>query len=144
MAAIATVVSVDAKPKQTTEANFRVGSYSVWSHEARRWQIKKKATTETRNWDNSKQAVAELIVKRNCDILGMQEVTSVCADDLARLVKKAGGKQYKLWWVNTYPEGHKSVEGNAVFYNKKLFKLKNQNIYYFSPTASCGVATASS
>lgn len=134
LAAIAAVVAVDAKPKQNTEVNIRVGSYNVWSHSARRWQIKKGATNEERNWDNSKQAVAELIVKVNCDLLGMQEVTSVCRDDLAKLVKKAGGKQYKLWWVNTYPEGHKSEVGNAVFYNKKIFKLKKQNIYYFSPT----------
>ena len=64
----------------------------------------------------------------------MQEVTSVCRDDLAKLVKKVGGKKYRLWWVNTYPEGHRSVVGNAVFYDKKRFKLSQQKIYYFSPT----------
>lgn len=123
-----------ANAQSTKDVNIRIGSYNVWSHSARRWQISKGASTESRNWDNSKRAVAELIVKLDCDLLGMQEVTSVCRDDLARLVKKAGGKQYKLWWMNTYPEGHKSVVGNAVFYNKKEFKLKKRNIYYFSPT----------
>lgn len=125
--------AADAKPA-SNEANFRVGSYNVWSHSARRWQISKGAAPESRNWDNSKQAVAELIVKLDCDLLGMQEVTSVCRDDLAKLVKKAGGKKYKLWWVNTYPEGHKNVVGNAIFYNKKMFKIKKKGIYYFSPT----------
>ena len=125
--------AADAKPA-SNEANFRVGSSNVWSHSARRWQISKGAAPESRNWDNSKQAVAELIVKLDCDLLGMQEVTSVCRDDLAKLVKKAGGKKYKLWWVNTYPEGHKNVVGNAIFYNKKMFKIKKKGIYYFSPT----------
>ena len=133
-AALVAMFAVEAKPKKDAELNLKIGTYNVWSHSARKWQIRKGATTESRNWDNSKKAVAELIVKLDCDILGMQEVTSVCRDDLAKLVKKAGGKKYKLWWVNTYPEGHKNVVGNAVFYDKKKFKLSEQNIYYFSPT----------
>ena len=132
--AAAVAVSAIAAPKKNGELSLRVGSYNVWSHSARAWQIKKKATTESRNWENSKEAVAKLIVKLDCDILGMQEVTSVCRDDLAELVKKNGGKKYALWWENTYPEGHKNVVGNAVFYNKKKFKLSKQAIYYFSPT----------
>ena len=132
VAAIA--ISANAAPKKKDELNVRIGTYNVWSHSARQWQIKKGATTETRNWENSKEAVAKLIVKLDCDILGMQEVTSVCRDDLAKLVKKYGGKKYELWWVNTYPEGHKNVVGNAVFYNKKEYKLSEQAIYYFSPT----------
>ena len=131
---VAIAISASAASNKSGELNLRVGSYNVWSHSARQWQIKKGGTTESRNWDNSKKAVAELIVKLDCDILGMQEVTSVCRDDLAMLVKKAGGKKYALWWVNTYPEGHKNVVGNAVFYNKKKFKLSEQAIYYFSPT----------
>ena len=131
----AMAISANAAPKKKSEElNLRVGTYNVWSHSARQWQIKKGATTESRNWENSKEAVAKLIVKLDCDIIGMQEVTSVCRDDLAKLVKKFGGKKYDLWWVNTYPEGHKSVVGNAVFYNKKEFKLSQQAIYYFSPT----------
>lgn len=128
--------AADAKPKQTSDEalDLRIGSYNIWSHSARKWQIRKGATTESRNWDNSKKAVAKLIVKLDCDILGMQEVTDVCRDDLKKLVKKSGGKKYDLWWVNTYPEGHKNVVGNAVFYDKKKFKFSNQNIYYFSLT----------
>lgn len=131
---LAVALSASAASKKSGELSLRVGSYNVWSHSARQWQIKKGATTESRNWDNSKKAVAELIVKLDCDIIGMQEVTSVCRDDLAMLVKKAGGKKYALWWENTYPEGHKNVVGNAVFYDKKKFKLSKQAIYYFSPT----------
>lgn len=130
--ALSAVFSVDAKPKKAdTELNLRIGSYNVWSHSARQSKIK-KGVSESRSWDNNKKAVAELIVKLDCDLIGMQEVTSVCRDDLTKLVKKSGGKKYKLWWVNTYPEGHKRVVGNAVFYDKKKFKLSEQNIYYFS------------
>ena len=89
IAALMAIVTVDAKPKQeASELNLRIGSYNVWSHSAREWQIKKGATTESRNWENSKKAVAKQIVDINCDILAMQEVTSVCRDDLAKLVKK--------------------------------------------------------
>ena len=124
----------DAKPAKSSDLDLRVGTYNIWAHYARKGNIKKGRADATRSWELSKKAVAELIVKLNCDLLGMQEVTSVCRDDLAKLVKKAGGKKYKLWWVNTYPEGHKNVVGNAVFYDKKKFKFSKQNIYYFSPT----------
>ncbi len=133
-AAFFAFVAAEAKTSKSTELNLRIGTYNVWSDSAREWQIKKGATTESRNWENSKKAVAKQIVDINCDILAMQEVTSVCRDDLAKLVKKQGGKKYKLWWVNTYPEGHRSVVGNAVFYDKKKFSLSQENIYYFSPT----------
>ena len=133
LAALAVVVVVDAKPKQKA-LDLRVGTYNVWAHYARQGLVKKGKALEARSWDNSKEAVAELIVKLDCDLLGMQEVSGVCRDDLANLVKKAGGKQYKLWWVNTYPEGHRREVGNAIFYNKKSLKLEKQSIYYLSPT----------
>ena len=112
--ALMAVVAVDAKPKAEKELDLRVGTYNVWAHYARQGLVKKGKALEARSWDNSKEAVAELIVKLDCDLLGMQEVSGVCRDDLAKLVKKFGGKKYKLWWVNTYPEGHKNVVGNAV------------------------------
>ena len=129
---LAILVLVQAAYAQ--DIDIRVGSYNVWSHLARASQIRKGNAAEERSWNSSKEAVAKQIVDIDCDILAMQEVTSVCRDDLAKLVKKAGGKRYKLWWVNTYPEGHRSVVGNAVFYDKKRFKFEKQNIYYFSPT----------
>ena len=103
-AALFAFIAAEAKTSEPTELNLRIGTYNVWSDSAREWQIKNGATTESRNWENSKKAVAKQIVDINCDILAMQEVTSVCRDDLAKLVKKQGGKKYKLWWVNTYPE----------------------------------------
>ncbi|MBR2351738.1 MAG: endonuclease/exonuclease/phosphatase family protein [Alistipes sp.] len=132
IAALMAIVTVDAKPKQeASELNLRIGSYNVWSHSARKWALRKAPTIyETRNWDASKKSVAKLINKLDCDLIGMQEMTSVCRDDLKKLVSK----KYELWWVNTYPEGHKSVVGNAVFFKKKAFELSEQAIYYFSPT----------
>lgn len=134
LATFAVVVVADAKPKADKELDLRVGTYNVWAHYARQGLVKKGKALKERSWDNSKEAVAKLIVKLDCDLLGMQEVSGVCRDDLTKLVKKAGGKKYKLWWVNTYPEGHKREVGNAVFYNKKSLKLENQAIYYLSPT----------
>ncbi len=135
MLALVAVASTEARPsKGDKELTLRIGSYNVWSHSARKSIIRKGLTTEARNWDNSKHAVADLIRRIDCDILGMQEVTSVCRDDLATLVGKGKGKKYELWWKNTYPEGHKSVIGNAVFYDKRRFELSEQSIYYFSPT----------
>lgn len=127
------VLSFDAQARKNDDLDLRIGSYNVWSHLARKGQIDKKNAVPSRGWDVSKQAVAELIVKMDCDIIGMQEVTSVCRDDLKELVRKAGGK-YELWWKNTYPEGHRSVVGNAVFFRKGAFKFEDKNIYYFSPT----------
>lgn len=134
LALLSTIVVADANTPKSTDVDLRIGTYNVWSHLARASKIRKGDAVEERSWDSSKKAVAQQIVDINCDILAMQEVTLVCRDDLAKLVKKAGGKRYNLWWVNTYPEGHRSVVGNAVFYDKKRFKLENRKIYYFSPT----------
>ena len=99
--AIVIALTAMAKPKQTDEINLRIGTYNVWSHLARESIIRKGLTTDSRNWDNSKRAVAELIKSLNCDIIGMQEVTDLCRDDLAALVRKGKGKKYELWWQNT-------------------------------------------
>ena len=134
LALLAAFIVADAKSAKPSELELRIGSYNVWSHSARAGKVRKGSAAEARSWENSKKVVAQQIVDIDCDILCMQEVTAVCRDDLAKLVKKAGGKKYKLWWVNTYPEGHRSVVGNAIFYDKKRFKFSQQKMYYFSPT----------
>ena len=134
IAAIVAFFAVDAKPKADAELDLRIGTYNVWAHYARAGLVRKGKADASRSWEKSKEAVADLIVKLDCDFIGMQEVSDVCRDDLAKLVKKAGGKKYKLWWVNTYPENHRRKVGNAIFYDKRKFKLSEQNIYYFSPT----------
>ena len=133
-AAVMVAFGVDAKPMKSSDLDLRIGTYNIWAHYARKGQIKKGRADAARSWENSKKAVAELIVKLDCDLLGMQEVSSVCNEDLAQLLKKVGGKKYGIWWLNTYPEGHKRNVGNAILYNKKKFKLAKQSIYYFSPT----------
>lgn len=132
--ALAVAMAADAKPKQPKELNLRIGTYNVWSHSARKSQIRKGRATEDRNWNNSKQAVAKLITKLNCDIIGMQEVTTICRDDLMELVKGAKGKKYTLWWVDSYPNSTKKNVGNGVFYDRKRYKFEQQEIHYFSPT----------
>ena len=127
--------ATDAKPRQNQSAiDLRIGSYNVWAHYARAGLIRKGKVVEARSWENSRSAVADLIVKLDCDFIGMQEVSGVCRDDLAKLVKKAGGKKYQLWWVNTYPETHRREVGNAVFYDKRKFTIEDEHIYYFSLT----------
>lgn len=127
--------ATDAKPKQNQSAiDLRIGSYNVWAHYARAGLIRKGKVVEARSWENSRSAVADLIVKLDCDFIGMQEVSGVCRDDLAKFVKKAGGKKYQLWWVNTYPENHRREVGNAVFYDKRKFTIEDEHIYYFSLT----------
>ena len=125
--------TVGAKPKQADEINLRIGTYNIWADSAREYPIKKQRALESRSWENSKQAIAELIVKLNCGIIGLQEVSGVCRDDVKELVKRAGGKRYKLWWENSYPKGMRII-GNAVLYDKKMFKIEKKAIYFFSPT----------
>ena len=132
-AAFFAFVAAEAKTSKSTELNLRIGTYNVWADSARKGPIKKKRALETRSWENSKEAVAELIVKLDCDIIGLQEVSGTCRDDLKKLIKKAGGKRYKLWWENSYPEGMRVI-GNAVLYDKREFKIQNKAIYFFSPT----------
>ena len=66
--ALVLAIGADAKPKQTKELDLRIGTYNIWAHYARRGHIRKGHATEARNWDNSKKAVAELIVKLDCDL----------------------------------------------------------------------------
>ena len=113
--------------------NLRFGTYNVWSNSARQSKINNNSSSPARSWENSKQAVANLIAQLDCDIIGMQEVSTVCRDDLADLVKTASKDKYELWWVDTYPSPNKDI-GNAVFYDKKKFEFSDQGIYYFSET----------
>ena len=131
--AVIIVGVVDAKPKQAEELDLRIGTYNVWADSARKGPIKKKRALESRSWEHSKQAVAELIVKLDCDIIGLQEVSGTCRDDLQKLIKKAGGKRYKMWWENSYPEGMRII-GNAVLYDKRMFKIEKKAVYFYSPT----------
>ena len=118
---------------EAKELNLKIGSYNIWSPSAREGKIRKGMAAEERSWDRSKKAVAQQIVDMGCDVIGLQEVTPVCLEDLTKLLKKGAGKKYKIWWQNTYPAGKREI-GNAVLYNKKRFKLSQQKIYYFSPT----------
>ena len=92
IAAIVAFFAVDAKPKADAELDLRIGTYNVWAHYARAGLVRKGKADAARSWDKSKAAVADLIVKLDCDFIGMQEVSGVCRDDLAKLVKKSGGK----------------------------------------------------
>ncbi|MBQ7771268.1 MAG: endonuclease/exonuclease/phosphatase family protein [Bacteroidales bacterium] len=122
-----------SKPKKGKKVELRICSYNIWAHYAREGQIAKNNAHPSRSWDKSKEDLVDLIVKMDCDIIGMQEVSAVCRDDINDLLQKAGA-DYELWWKNTYPEGHKRVVGNAVLFRKGVFRFDNRQIYYFSPT----------
>ena len=81
--AVAIAVSAIAAPKKSGELNLRVGSYNVWSHSARAWQIKKKATTASRNWENSKKAVAKQILTNDheSETCGSHVLLCTCVDN---------------------------------------------------------------
>ena len=133
LVALVAICNANAKSGQPTELNLRIGTYNVWADSARKSPIKRQRALPSRSWEHSKQAVAELIVKLNCDIIGLQEVSDVCRDDIKELVKKAGGKRYKMWWENSYPEGMRII-GNAVLYDKRMFKIEKKAVYFYSPT----------
>ena len=132
--ALIVVGAVDAKPKQAKELDLRIGTYNIWADYARKSKIRQKKSDPLRSWDNSKMEVAKLIVKLDCDLIAIQEVSSNCYEDLLYLLKKVGGKKYGIWWMNVYPEGYKRKVGSAIIYNKKEFKLSRQNHYYLSET----------
>ena len=133
VALLVVFMAAEAKPVKSTELDLRIGTYNVWSHQARTSRIRKGQSAEERKWETSKKAVAQQIIDLNCDVMGLQEVTPVCLKDLTNLLKKGKGKKYAIWWVNTYPKGQREI-GNAVLYNKKRFTISQQNIYYFSLT----------
>ena len=130
---LSTIMVVDAKNPKSTDLDLRIGTYNIWSHQARASRIRKNNAAPERNWDTSKKAVVQHIIDLDCDVMALQEVTNVCYEDLTNLLKKGKGKKYAIWWENIYPEGMRQI-GSAVLYNKKRFSLSQQKIYYFSPT----------
>ena len=130
------IIAAEAKPtKKQKESTIKVGTYNVWSDGARRWQIKCKNTDQTRNWENSREAVADLIAKLDWDIFGIQESTQVINQELPALVKKAGAKKYAWWFESAYPVDHKSYNtGPGVIYRKDKFKLSDQKCFWISET----------
>ena len=88
-----------SKPKKGKKVELRICSYNIWAHYAREGQIAKNNAHPSRSWDKSKEDLVDLIVKMDCDIIGMQEVSAVCRDDINDLLQKAGA-DYELWWKN--------------------------------------------
>ncbi len=58
-------------------ASIKAGSYNIWSPEARKTVMDGDATvSEQRSWANSYSAVADMIKWLDCDVMGLQEITS--------------------------------------------------------------------
>lgn len=56
---------------------IKAGTYNIWSPEARKTEMDKDAAvSEQRSWANSYGAVADMIHWLDCDVMGLQEITS--------------------------------------------------------------------
>ena len=140
LAAVAIAFSADAKPRHEEKRSMElnVATYNVWGNRQRNSLVnKEKKAPQERLWENSRDAVAQLIVDADWDIFGVQEGGNLVREELPKLVKQKGGK-YKWWFQRPDPsisdkEDTKSL-ANGMVWRSNRFKVSNKKVYWLSPT----------
>lgn len=139
-AAVAIVFAADAKPRHEEKRSMElnVATYNVWGNRQRNSLVnKEKKAPQERLWENSRDAVAQLIVDADWDIFGVQEGGNLVREELPKLVKQKGGK-YKWWFQRPDPsisdkEDTKNL-ANGMVWRSDRFKVSNKKVYWLSPT----------
>ncbi len=139
---VALAVALPAQAKrdaeQQTSMRINVGTYNVWGNRQRNSLVnKEKKAPKERLWENSREAVAQMIVDADWDIFGVQEGGNLVREELPGLVKRAGGK-YKWWFQRPDPsisdkEDKRSL-ANGMVWRKDRFKVTNKQVFWLSPT----------
>lgn len=140
LAAVAVAFSADAKPRHEEKRSMElnVATYNVWGNRQRNSLVnKEKKAPQERLWENSRDAVAQLIVDADWDIFGVQEGGNLVREELPKLVKQKGGK-YKWWFQRPDPsisdkEDTKNL-ANGMVWRSDRFKVSNKKVYWLSPT----------
>lgn len=141
LVAIATLaLTANAKPRQEEKRSIElnVATYNVWGNRQRNSLVnKEKKSPKERLWENSRDAVAQLIVDADWDIFGVQEGGNLVRSELPKLVKEKGGK-YKWWFQRPDPsisdkEDTKNL-ANGMVWRSDRFKVTNKKVYWLSPT----------
>lgn len=135
---LAFTVSASGKEHRSEKATIHVGTYNVWGNRQRNSQVYRyKKASESRLWENSREAVAQMIVDADWDIFGVQEGGNLVREELPRLVKQKGGR-YKWWFQRPDPsisdrEDTKNL-ANGIVWRSDRFKLSNKQVFWLSPT----------
>lgn len=133
-------LTANAKPRQEERRSIElnVATYNVWGNRQRNSLVnKEKKSPKERLWENSRDAVAQLIVDADWDIFGVQEGGNLVREELPKLVKEKGGK-YKWWFQRPDPsisdkEDTKNL-ANGMVWRSDRFKVSNKKVYWLSPT----------
>lgn len=138
--AAAIALSSNAGPRQETNysMDINVGTYNVWGNLQRNRLVNKnKIAPQERLWENSRDAVAQMIVDADWDIFGVQEGGNLVRKELPKLVKQKGGK-YKWWFQRPDPSisDRKDTKNlaNGMVWRSDRFKVSNKKVYWLSPT----------
>ena len=132
VAALLAVSTIEAKPqsKDAGSLEINVGTYNVWGNRQRNSLVnKEKKAPKERLWENSRDAVAQMIVDADWDIFGVQEGGNLVREELPKLVKQKGGK-YKWWFQRPDPsisdkEDTKNL-ANGMVWRSDRFKVSNK------------------
>ena len=135
-----TILPAQAKNNREQEcvATINVGTFNVWGNRQRNSLVnKEKKSPKERLWENSREAVAQMIIDAGWDIFGVQEGGNLVREELPKLVKERGGK-YKWWFQRPDPsisdkEDTKNL-ANGMVWRKDRFKVTNKKVYWLSPT----------
>ena len=131
LAALCTSLLLSA---QTPE--IHAGSFNVWGHTQRNNVIRKGDAPQLRSWQNSREAVAQMVIDADWDIFGVQEAGPTVREELPRLVKRAGGRYG--WWFALPGELDPAKPGknlaNGIAYRKNRFKMLATDISWISDT----------
>lgn len=140
VAIVVIALTADAKPRQEDKHSIElnVATYNVWGNRQRNSLVnKEKKAPQERLWENSRDAVAQMIVDADWDIFGVQEGGNLVREELPKLVKQKGGK-YKWWFQRPDPSISDKKDtknlANGMVWRSDRFKVSNKKVYWLSPT----------
>lgn len=78
-------------------------------------------------WADVREDIAAQIAALGMDVMGLQEMTEPMARDMAKLLKKTCGKDYKFWSAFSDPNPENADrEAVGLFYNAARFSVSSQ------------------
>ncbi len=107
-------------------SEIRVGSYNLWITELGKGDYA---------WELRKERLAKSIAEIDFDIFGAQEVDTVHQKELPKLIREAGGADYRWFVFSPYDSlGGVGDKAQAVLYKADRFELLDSEHFWISET----------
>jgi len=89
-------------------------------------------------WNDRKEICASIIRKQNPDIICLQEVLKVQADDMGRFFPEFHSFGFEGPEMDRYSEGYHGIAKNVILFSKARYQLISEGCYWLSEKPAIG------